>query len=166
MNVLVTYGSKRQGTAGIADVLAAELRSRGVHTDLVAADDVPNLEGYDAVVVGGALYAGRWHRDARRFVKRFTKELRARPVFFFSSGPLDDSADDKEIPPTRQVRRLMRRVGAREHRTFGGRLLPDAEGFPAAAMAKDHAGDWRHPGSERAWADHLVDVMAKLPVWS
>jgi menaquinone-dependent protoporphyrinogen oxidase len=166
MKVLVTYGSKRQGTAGIGDVLAAELRSRGVEADLAAADDVRGLDGYDAVVVGGALYAARWHRDARRFVKRNTKALRDRPVFFFSSGPLDESASEKDIPPTGQVRRLMERVGAREHRTFGGRLLSDAEGFAAAAMAKDKAGDWRDEDDERQWADHLADVLAKLPVRS
>jgi len=26
---------------------------------------------YDAFVVGGALYTMRWHRDARRFVRRY-----------------------------------------------------------------------------------------------
>jgi menaquinone-dependent protoporphyrinogen oxidase len=166
MKVLIAYGSKRQGTTGIADVIAAELRRRGLSADLADAGEVPSIDGYDAVVVGGALYAMRWHRDARRFVKRFTKQLRARPVFFFSSGPLDDSAAEQEIPPTRQVRKLMKRVGAREHRTFGGRLLPDAEGFPAAAMAKDRAGDWRDEDDERRWADHLVDVLTKLPVSS
>jgi menaquinone-dependent protoporphyrinogen oxidase len=164
MNVLMVYGSKRQGTAGIADVLATELRRRGVDVELADAEAVRTLEGYDAVVVGGALYAMRWHRDARRFVKRYTRELRARPVFFFSSGPLDDSASEKEIPPTRQVRRLMQRVGAREHRTFGGRLLPDAEGFPATAMAKDHAGDWRDRDAIRQWADHIAEALSKPPV--
>ena len=166
MKVLVAYGSKRQGTAGIADVIAAELRRRGIDTDLVDAGDVRSVDPYDAVLVGGALYASRWHRDSRRLVKRCTKQLRARPVFFFSSGPLDDSAEEEEIPPTGQVRRLMDRVDAREHRTFGGRLLPDAEGFPAAAMAKDHAGDWRDEDSERQWADHVADVLAQLPVRS
>jgi menaquinone-dependent protoporphyrinogen oxidase len=163
MKVLVVYGSKRQGTEGIADVVAAELRHRGLDVELANARDVGMVDESDVVVVGGALYASRWHRDARRFVKHFTKQLRERPVFFFSSGPLDDSATEREIPPTRQVRHLMERVGAREHRTFGGRLLPDAEGFPAAAMAKDHAGDWRDEETVREWADHLVDVLTKLP---
>lgn len=166
MKILVAYGSKRQGTAGIADVLGVELVDRGVQADVVDAGEAGSVDGYDAVVVGGALYAMRWNRDARRFVKRFTPQLRARPVFFFSSGPLDDSAAEKEIPPTRQVQRLMQRVGAREHRTFGGRLLPDAEGFPASAMAKDHAGDWRDPELERQWADHLVEELTKGSVRS
>jgi menaquinone-dependent protoporphyrinogen oxidase len=166
MKVLVAYGSKRQGTAGIGDVIASELRKRGVRTDLARARDVPAVDDYDGVVVGGAVYVTRWHRDARRFVKRFKRQLRARPVFFFSSGPLDGSASEEDIPPTRQVRHLMARVGAREHRTFGGRLLPDAKGVAASAMTRDHTGDWRDEEDERRWADHVVDVLVQLPASS
>jgi len=156
MRILVAYGSKREGTKGIAETLAAELVHRSCPTDVMPAGEVGSLDGYDVVVCGGALYAGRWHRAARRFVARHARALRDRTVFLFSSGPLDDSASSKEIPPTRQVRRLMRRVGAVDHRTFGGRLAADAKGFPAASMAKQHAGDWRDPAMIRAWADQIA----------
>jgi hypothetical protein len=105
--------------------------------------------------VGGALYATRWHRDARRFVARREKDLRTVPVWFFSSGPLDESAEHGEIPPTKQVQILMERVGAQGHVTFGGRLASDARGFPASAIAKKRAGDWRNPERVRAWASDL-----------
>jgi hypothetical protein len=36
----------------------------------------------------------------------------------------------------------------------------------AAAMAKDRAGDWRNEDDERRWADHVADVLAKLPAQS
>jgi hypothetical protein len=81
-------------------------------------------------------------------------------VWFFSSGPLDDSADRRVIPPTTQVEILMERVGAQGHATFGGRLLPGARGFPASAMAKKHAGDWRHADPIRSWA---IDIARALP---
>lgn len=159
IRVLIAYGSKMGGTEGLADMLAAELVAQGIPTDVRAADSVDTLVGYDAVIVGGALYAGRWHRAARRFVKRRQNELRKRQVFMFSSGPLDDSAAEKEIPPTRQVQRLIERVGAREHKTFGGWLPADAKGLAASAMAKKHAGDWRNPELVEAWADHLAETL-------
>jgi menaquinone-dependent protoporphyrinogen oxidase len=31
------------------------------------AHEVAGAGGYDAVVLGGALYMGRWHADAKRF---------------------------------------------------------------------------------------------------
>lgn len=88
------------------------------------------------MIVAGALYANRWHRDARRFIRRHSDQLRRLPVWLVSTGPLDDSAARHEIPPTAQVGRLAQRVNARGHITFGGQLAPDAKGFPARSMAK------------------------------
>jgi menaquinone-dependent protoporphyrinogen oxidase len=152
LRVLVTYGSKMGGTAGIAAAIGEELRAHGAEVEVVPAHLVRSCEGYDGVVIGGALYATRWHRDARRFVRRHLRELRARPTWLFSSGPLDDSADGHDLPPTAQVRHLGTLIGARGHLMFGGRLPADATGFPAAAMARDHAGDWRDLDRARSWA--------------
>ena len=134
--VLVTYGSTRGGTEGLAHLVADDLRDEGVTVDLLPPSQVKNLDDYDAVVVGGALYSSRWHRQARQFVRQHTGELRQRPTYFFSSGPLDDSASRSTIPPVRQVKALMGRVSAGDHMTFGGRLARDATGFAASAMAK------------------------------
>ena len=151
MRVLVTFGSSCGGTQGLAEMAADGLRDEGFTVDVLPPGQVRQLAGYDAVIVGGALYAYRWHKAARRFVKRHAAELRQRPAYFFSSGPLDDSASRGDIPPVRGVRALMERAGARGHATFGGRLTPDAKGFPASAMAKKQAGDWRDPARVRDW---------------
>src|SRR5262245_60714321 len=103
--VLVAYGTKNGSTAGIADMIAAELAADGVAVDVQPAAQVRSIDGYDAVVLGGALYAGRWHRDARRFARRYAAGLRTLPVWVFSSGPLDDSADTTQIPAVAQAAR-------------------------------------------------------------
>lgn len=159
MRVLVTWGSKRAGTAEIAAMVADGLRQEGVEVALLRPDEIRRLDGFDAVIVGGALYMNRWHRDARRFVKRNLAALRRVPVWFFSSGPLDDSADRQRLPPSNQVAVLMERVGAVGHETFGGRLEPDAQGFPASAMAKTQSGDWRNPARIRAWASEVARAL-------
>ena len=68
-NVLVAYGTKNGSTASIAKIVGEELRDQGASVDVRDAATVRSLEGYDAVVIGGALYTGRWHRAARRFVR-------------------------------------------------------------------------------------------------
>jgi menaquinone-dependent protoporphyrinogen oxidase len=156
MRALVAYGSKMGGTEGLAEMVGRALEERRFDVDVRPAADVDSLEGYDVVVVGGALYAGRWHRDARRFVRRQTPALRDVPVWFFSSGPLDDSATAREIPPVGQVRRLMSKVGAVGHATFGGRLAADPPGVMARAMAKKLAGDWRDADHVERWVQLLV----------
>jgi len=152
MRVLVTYGSKRGGTEGLAHMVADGLRECGLTVDVLRPEKARDISGYDAVVVGGALYAFRWHKAASRFVRKHITALRQRPTYFFSSGPLDDSAATDEIPPVAGVRSLMDRTGARSHATFGGCLSVHARGVPASAMAKKMAGDWRDPVQVRTWA--------------
>lgn len=156
MSILVTYGSKRGGTQGLAQMVADGLREEGFTVEMLPPHQVTGLGGYEAVVVGGGLYAMRWHRAAKQFVKRHSGELRQRPTYFFSSGPLDDSAAKGDIAPVKGVRALMERVGARGHITFGGRLPADARGFPARAMAKKYAGDWRDAGQVREWVRRIA----------
>ena|SRR5271165_3491107 len=156
MRVLVTYGSRRGGTQGLAQQVASELRAAGLVVEVKPVGDVRDITDYDAVIVGGAIYAGRWHKAARSFVTRHAAGLRNRQTYFFSSGPLDGTAIQRDIPPVRGVAELMRRVGARDHVTFGGRLSPYARGFMASAMAEKHAGDWRDPGQVRDWARQVA----------
>jgi menaquinone-dependent protoporphyrinogen oxidase len=159
MRVLVTWGSKHGGTAEIGRMIAATLETRGIDAVAAPAAEVHAVEGFDAAIVGGALYANRWPRSVRRFVNRHAQALRRIPVWFFSSGPLDDSADRTVIPAPMQVEVLAERLGARGHVTFGGRLAPDAKGFPASAMAKTRSGDWRNPDRIHAWAVEIADAL-------
>ncbi|KOG87849.1 flavodoxin domain-containing protein [Streptomyces varsoviensis] len=160
--VLVAYGTQNGATAGIAEEIAATLTKDGLSAEVRSAADVDDLSPYDAVVLGGGLYAGRWQRDARRFTRRLKSPLREVPVWCFSSGPLDATAGQKEVPPTRAVRREMSRVGARGHTTFGGRLDPDPQGRLARSMAKrGMAHDWRDFDQIRSWAHTIAADLLK-----
>src|SRR3954452_24752277 len=156
MKALVGYGSKRGGTAGLAEMIGAELRQRGWEAEVrdASADDEWTIP--DIVVVGGALYINRWHRAARAFVRRHTHALSSVPVWLFSSGPLDDGARAGDTAPVAQVQALARRVEARGHMTFGGRLEKDAKGFIARSMAKTSAGDFRDPEQVQEWVDQII----------
>jgi len=159
MRVLIAYASKRGGTQGIAEDLQAAMVERGVDADAMSVERATSVKDYDSVVVGSALYMYHWRRAAVRFVRRNSRALSSKPVWFFSSGPLDDSAIETEIPPIKKVQGLMDRIGARGHVTFGGRLTPDAKGFPASAMAKKTSGDWRGADQIRGFANSVVDAL-------
>lgn len=164
MTVLVAYGSKGGSTAEIARWVAEELQDAGYAVHLAPAAEVTQVDGYEAVVLGGSLYAAGWHADARQFAHRFAGRLAGRPVWLFSSGPLDTSADRGELPPTPQVAAAMRQLGAVGHATFGGRLSGDARGwlgFIARRLARQgRGGDFRNPERIRAWAR---SVGAQVP---
>ena len=159
MRVLVVFGSKRGGTAGLADMIGEALTETGCEGVVRPAAGMRDFDGMDAVIVAGGLYANRWHRDARRFVRRNAERLRGLPVWLVSSGPLDDSAERQDIRATKQVQKLADAIGARGHVTFGGSLAPDAKGFPASAMAKTKAGDWRDRAHVQRWVEAVVSQL-------
>ncbi len=51
-------------------------------------DEVTELEDYDAVVLGSAVYAGHWLEPAKQLAERFVGQLLGRAVWLFSSGPV------------------------------------------------------------------------------
>lgn len=163
---LVAYGTKNGSTAGVAEAIGDALRSQGMEAEVRPAAEVEDVMPYELVVVGGALYMGRWHADAVRFARRYRSELLNRPVWLFSSGPLDPSAGERDIPPVRGVRRAMVHLDAREHRTFGGRLENGAKGRMARAIVESgRGGDFRDFGAISAWATAMaLNLGAAVPL--
>lgn len=157
MKALVVYGSKYGGTDGLAHMVGDALGAAGLNVTVRPAGARSTyVAAYDVVVVGGGVYVGRWHKDARRFVRRNRDVLRTRQVWLFSSGPTGpEAADAERLPAPRGVQRLMTLVGARGHRMFGGRLTTRAGGM-MRRLAKGDEGDWRRPEDVAAWAAEIV----------
>jgi len=153
--VLIAYGSKRGSTGEIAKAIGWTFEEMGLEVEVRPAAEVEDVGPYGAVVLGGAVYRNRWHRDARRFGRRFAGALRDRPVWLFSSGPLDLTAEERRIPPVAFVANLAERISARDHTTFGGRLASHPTGYAASAMAERVAGDYRNFAEIRAWASRI-----------
>jgi menaquinone-dependent protoporphyrinogen oxidase len=85
--ILVTYASKYGATAEITERIAQVLNQAGLQTDLMPVKQVRDLDCYDAIILGSAVYIGRWRKDAVKFLKANRKKLTERLVWLFSSGP-------------------------------------------------------------------------------
>ena len=155
LRVLVTAASRHDSTLAIAEAVATGLARRGVDADMLPVDEVRGLAGYDAVVIGSAVYVGRWMRQAIGFVCANSARLVAMPVWLFSSGPLGPS--DRPVPATdpADVAEMMALTGAREHRLFGGRLDRTRLGFAERTMVKAARAPY---GDDRDWL--AIDVFA------
>lgn len=162
--VLVAYGSKNGSTAEIAGWVRDVLREERLDARVAPAGEVREVASYDAVVIGGGLYAGRWQRDASRLARRERDTLARRPVWLFSSGPLDATATERDIPPVPGVRRIADAVHARGHTTFGGRLVEGARGFVARQIVKHgKGGDFRDRQQVREWAHAIATELTGVP---
>lgn len=122
--VLVTYGTSNGGTRHVAEVVADELRRHHFVVDVAPALEIHLVDGYDAVVLGGAVFASHWHDDARRFARRHAVALLRRPVWLFSSVPAGEALSDV---PVRGAVQAMLRLRARDHATFSAEDEGDAD---------------------------------------
>jgi menaquinone-dependent protoporphyrinogen oxidase len=160
---LVVYASKHHSTAEIAEAIAGELRGAGVNVDIAEAGQLEDLSPYRTVVLGSAVYMGRWRPEARRFLKKHHRELAEREVWLFSSGPVgEDQADEGRfvVPPF--AKRQGTRIGAREHVVFGGRVATDSKSFIARSMAEkmsEEERDLRDWDEIRAWARKIASAQ-------
>lgn len=163
MTTLVSYATKMGGTEGIARTVADELRRAGLEVEVKSADSVGPLDQYGAVVLGSAVYAGRWRRPARKLLKRLAdnRAVHPVPVWLFHSGPTGPGSAGKAVPAPGKVAAMAEALGASAPQTFGGRIEPEtAKGFLATSMAKgDLAGDYRNFDDITRWAAGIADQL-------
>ena len=161
--VLVVVATKHGATRGIAEAITRELaegtegRPAGLTVVLQDAEHAPAPTGFDAVVVGSAVYAGRWRESARDWVGAHAAALRERPVWLFSSGPIGSPPFPPDEP--HDVHPLTQLVGARGHQVFAGRLDKDLLSFGERAMVtamRAPLGDFRDWDAVRAWAGEVA----------
>lgn len=160
MNVLIVVASRHGSTEEIANDLARTLRTSGCETDVRHADDVDTLDSYDGIIVGSAVYVGRWLGDARSFVDRHGEALRRKPVWLFSSGPLGDPPRPAEEPV--DVPDLVARTAAREHRLFPGELKREGLGLgerAAVKLVQAPYGDFRPWPEIESWAKTICATL-------
>lgn len=164
--VLVAYASRAGGTREIAHVLALRVERAGALVDLEPVERVDDLTVFDAVVIGSAVYFGSWETTALHFIERHLSALRGRPLWLFSSGPLDPGQAQAPIDPPRGIRDIAARLGAREHRTFGGVLTPATTGIVGHFLADSGlSGDYRDMAAIRAWGDAIAAHVVRLSPW-
>jgi menaquinone-dependent protoporphyrinogen oxidase len=167
MKVLVTVASKHGATAEIGRAIADKLREAGIYVAEQAPESVASLDEFDAVIVGSALYMGRWMGEARDFVKDNAEALRKKPVWLFASGPIigtlnapNDGADAAE------GRKLQELIGAHEAKIFAGELKKESLGFvekQIVKMVKSPWGDYRPWDEIRAWAESIAHELEAVP---
>ena len=81
--VLVAYASKYGSTGGVADAIGKDLCTKDMAADTVSIKNAGNISSYQGVVIGSAIYMGKWMPEAVDFVKENRDILRQVPVAYF-----------------------------------------------------------------------------------
>ena len=156
--ILVAYASKHGATEGIAQHIARSLNEAGREADARSVTDVLELEAPEAVVIGSAVYAGSWRKEAVEFIDAHADEFARLPVWLFSSGRLGEQvADDEEQP--KQLAEIRARISPRGHKMFFGALDAGKLSFGERMLikaVKAPEGDFRDWDEIARWAKEIA----------
>jgi len=161
MAVLVAYASKHGSTQGVAEAIGAVLQESGRQADVLPISAGPDPAGYEAVVLGSAIYYGSWLDDAYAFCERHRAALAQRPLWLFSVGPLGTEVEDKAEQP-HDIDELRQELRPRDHRVFFGALDREGLGFKERMVVKAvraPEGDFRDWDEIRAWATGIAGQL-------
>lgn len=163
MRVLVTAASRHGATREIAAAIGRALGRAGLDADVrpIESLDGPGVfDGYDAAVIGSAVYYGHWLEPARELASLNAVALEHLPVWLFSSGPVGTAAGG-QLPAGDHVdvAALVQSTRALDHRVFGGKLDRAQLGFRERAVVAALRGT---DGDARDWAaiDAFADEIA------
>lgn len=165
MKILVAAASKHGSTLEIAEAIGAELRRAGFTVDVRNAAQKSSLAGYDAAVLGSAIYMGSWLAEARNLLTENQVALAQMPVWLFSSGPLG-AENPQPVGDPQQVPELLALVQARGHQNFVGKLEKSSLGMGEKMMVKAVKapyGDFRDWQAITAWAREIAAVLQSVP---
>ena len=154
-DVLVAYGSKHGATREIAEALAEAFRANGIDARAESALTA-DPGGARAVVVGAALYTGRLHAHAVRFLERYEDGLAGLPLAVFASGPRTLESADVASSLRQLQTGLKASVPGLEPVSlmiFGGAIDPHGLRWPFSRMPASDARDW---DAVRDWAAELA----------
>jgi menaquinone-dependent protoporphyrinogen oxidase len=164
--ILVTCASKYGATAEIAEKIGEVLRQAGLKVDVLAADGIRDLASYKAVVLGSAVYVGKWQKEAAKFLQANEKILADRPVWLFSSGPTGEGdpvelVDGLRLPAALQP--VADRIRPQDIAVFHGYINPDKlnfiEKWAIKSLVKKPFGDFRDWEAITTWATSIAEIL-------
>ena len=163
--ILVAYATKYGATAEIAEKIGQVLREAGLRTDVLPVDRVSDLSPYQAVVLGSAVYIGKWRKEAVKFLKANEKALAERQVWLFSSGPTGEG-DAVELGKgwrfPKSLQPIADRIRPRDIAVFHGNVDMKKLNLIEKWMIKNvkaPLGDFRDWKAITSWATAIADVL-------
>jgi menaquinone-dependent protoporphyrinogen oxidase len=163
--VLVTYATKHGATGEIAAKIGEVLNDAGLPTDVVPTYQVGDVAPYGAVVLGSAVYIGRWQKQAVKFLQDNQDLLKAKDVWLFSSGPTGAGDPEELLKGWRLPEKLQPVVDIiqpRDIAVFHGVLNKQDLNFLENWMIKTvkaETGDFRDWDAITAWAMSISDQL-------
>jgi len=163
-SVLVVYGTKTGCTQGIAEKIGEALAAAGASVEVKRAEEKPNPDTYDAVVVGSGVRASNWHGAVKAWLTSNADGLKTKPVAFFTACLTMADSPEKADEVRAYTDPLIAATGVTpvDIGLFAGMNQPKTFSFPERLIMKAMKapeGDFRDFDAVVAWARALAPKL-------
>jgi menaquinone-dependent protoporphyrinogen oxidase len=166
--VLITYASKYGSTKEIAEKIGDVLRQAGLQVDVSSVEGMRDLTAYKAVILGSAVYVGKWQKEAVEFLRANEKILASRPFWIFSSGPTGEGDPVELVEGVRlpaALQPVANRIQPRDIAVFHGYINPEKinpiEKWAIKRLVKKPFGDFRDWDAITSWARSIAQSLKR-----
>jgi len=139
MKTIILYATKHGAAAQIAQRIAERIDEAVIHD--LKQNDVPEINDFDCLIIGGSLYAGTIQKEAKAFIEKHDKDLSNKSVGLFLSG-----------------------LDAKSSQAFFERNFPQE--LLAAAKATCFAGGIYDPKKVGWFGRFIMKAVSKLTVYT
>lgn len=169
--ILIAYCTRSGSTREVAIEMGRIMRDAGVQVEVKAMAEVQSLADEQAVILGGALYVGRFAKQFHRFLMRFARELTKTHPWIFVLGPTENVPKHFATADERARKELEKYswLHPADVRIFGGKFDPKnvnlpfpfnlAMKLPANPLHKMPASDIREWDWIRSWAKSIAEQL-------
>ena len=150
-DILILYGTSEGHTAKVAKHLAEIARHKGYSValrEVKALSQDFNLEGYQAIVIGASVHAGKYQSEVKDFIKRNSTSIKHIPSAFFSVClTAAQTGEQTKLQVSQYIKQLLDDTNWQPLKigSFSGALLYTQYGFfkryLMRMMAKKNGGD-------------------------
>ncbi len=163
--ILVVYSTKAGSTEETAIYIGKELEKLGAHADVITAAEVKSISGYKAVIVGGPIYMGQWHKESTAFVEKFQTDLKnVNTAYFFLCLSVKENTPEKQSEVSGYLAKQRSLVEPAAEGRFPGKLDSSRLSFFHKMIIKmigSKEGDFRDWALVSKWVVETYPLLMK-----
>jgi len=161
--ILIAYATMAGSTREVAETIGEVLKNTGLDVDVLPVEEVKNLAGYDALVLGSAVRAFHLLPKTTRFLRKFKKAIREIPfAAFLVCLVMTEDTPERWANAAKFAKPIIKVKQPMSLGLFGGVMDPSKLTGYALGMFKNHAKednrDWE---KIKGWASELVTLLKR-----
>jgi menaquinone-dependent protoporphyrinogen oxidase len=160
-NILFAYATMAGSTREVAEFIGKEIKNAGFEVDVKPVEDMKNLAGYDALVLGSAVRVFHLLPKTTRFLRKFKKAIRELPfAAFLVCLAMTEDTPELRATATKFAKPIIKVKQPMSLGLFGGVMDPSKlTGYALGPFRNHPLEDNRDWEKIKNWAVELVALL-------